>query len=98
MNGFEVAKSVRDGERNRTSPIIFITAYEGSMEKVLEGYSVGAVDYMIKPVEPEIIRSKVKVLVDHYRIKKEIARQSGLEKERELERRNALILAIYSVG
>jgi len=93
MNGFELASSIGSGDRNQTTPIIFITAHEGSMDSVLEGYSAGAVDYMIKPCEPAIIKSKVKVFVDLFRMKEKIARQSELEKERELEKKNARELA-----
>jgi len=75
MDGFEVASSIRSGERNQAAPIVFLTDHEGSMESVLEGYSVGAADYMIKPCEPEIIKSKVKVFVDLFRMKEKIARQ-----------------------
>ena len=83
MNGFEVASCIRSGERNQATPIIFLTVLEGSMDSVLKGYSAGAVDYMIKPCEPEIIKSKVKVFVDLFRMKEKIARQSELEKERD---------------
>lgn len=93
MNGFEVASSIRNGERNQATPIVFLTAHEGGMESVLEGYSVGAVDYMIKPCEPEIIKSKMKVFVDLFRMKEKIARQSELEKEHEREKKNAEELA-----
>lgn len=93
LSGFEVASSVRSGARNQATPIIFLTALEGSMDSVLQGYSAGAVDYIIKPCEPEIIKSKVKVFVDLYRMKEMLARQSELEKERELEKKNARELA-----
>ena len=93
MNGFEVASSVRGGERNQATPIIFLTALDGGMDSVLEGYSAGAVDYIVKPCEPEIIKSKVRVFVDLFRMKEKIARQSELEKERELEKKNAQEMA-----
>ena len=93
MDGFEVASAIRNGERNQAVPILFLTAHEGSMDKVLEGYSAGAVDYMVKPCVPEIIKSKVGVFVDLYRMREEIARQHDLQKERDLQKKNARELA-----
>ncbi len=93
MNGFEVASAIRNGERNQATPIVFLTGHEGSLDSALKGYSAGAVDYLIKPCEPAIIKSKVRVFVDLYRMKEKIARQNQLEKEIELEKKNARELA-----
>lgn len=59
MDGFETAALIRERERSRYTPIIFLTAARTSPEHIFKGYSVGAVDYLIKPVVPEILRSKV---------------------------------------
>ncbi len=64
MNGFETAELIKARERNRVTPIIFLTAISKEEEYVFKGYSVGAVDYMFKPFQPEILRSKVQVFVD----------------------------------
>jgi PAS domain S-box-containing protein len=64
MNGFEVARIVKSRERTRHIPIIFLTAISKEDEYVFTGYSVGAVDYLFKPFQPEILRSKVAALVD----------------------------------
>ena len=71
MDGFETAALIRPRERSRTTPIIFITALGRSEEHVFRGYDVGAVDYLTKPVVPEILRSKVAVFV-------ELARKNAL--------------------
>jgi signal transduction histidine kinase len=64
LNGFETARLIRDRKSSRSIPIIFLTAMgDGEMPK-LQAYSVGAVDYLIKPFEPEILRSKVSVFVE----------------------------------
>jgi PAS domain S-box-containing protein len=64
LDGFETATMIRARERSRTTPIIFLTAGHRSELQVIRGYSVGAVDYMFKPVMPEILRSKVRVFVE----------------------------------
>jgi PAS domain S-box-containing protein len=75
MNGFEVARIVKSRERTRHVPIIFLTAISKEDEYVSTGYSVGAVDYLFKPFQPEILRSKVAALVDLYRKQKRVAEQ-----------------------
>jgi PAS domain S-box-containing protein len=75
MNGFEVARIVKSRERTRHVPIIFLTAISKEDEYVSAGYSVGAVDYLFKPFQPEILRSKVAALVDLHRKQKRIAEQ-----------------------
>ena len=64
IDGFEVANLVRGRERSRHIPIIFMTAAYGSEAHVFRGYELGAVDYIMKPIVPEILRSKVAVFVD----------------------------------
>src|SRR2546430_1476624 len=75
MTGFEVARTVKSRERTRHIPIIFLTAISKEDEYVFPGYSVGAVDYLFKPFQPEILRSKVAALVDLHRKQKKIAEQ-----------------------
>ena len=67
MNGFETARLIKSRERTKYIPIIFLTAISKEEEYVFEGYSVGAVDYLFKPFQPEILRSKVAAFVDLYR-------------------------------
>src|SRR3954467_2869344 len=75
MNGFEVARIVKSRERTRHIPIIFLTAISKEDEYVFTGYSVGAVDYLFKPFQPEILRSKVAALVDLHIKQLKIAEQ-----------------------
>jgi PAS domain S-box-containing protein len=85
MNGFETAQLIKSRERSRHLPIIFLTAISKDEEYVFEGYSSGAVDYMSKPFNPAILRSKVAVFVDLF-LKNETIRRQG-ERLRESERR-----------
>jgi PAS domain S-box-containing protein len=84
MNGFETAEMIKSRERTKFTPIIFLTAISKEEEYVFRGYSVGAVDYMFKPFQPEILRSKVQVFVDLYLQQKRIAQQE--QRMREMER------------
>src|SRR3984885_2711587 len=67
LNGFETAALIYERERLRHIPIIFITANNYGDENVFQGYQAGAVDYIYKPVNPELLRAKVSVFVELYR-------------------------------
>lgn len=67
MDGFEVARLMRGSQRTRLTPIIFLTANEQSQAAVLKGYANGAVDYMFKPFDPQILKPKVQALLDQQR-------------------------------
>jgi PAS domain S-box-containing protein len=84
MNGFETARLIKARERTRFIPIIFLTAINKEAEYVFRGYSVGAVDYMFKPFQPEILRSKVQVFVELYLQQRRLADQE--QRIREIER------------
>ena len=64
MDGFETAALIRQRERSRNTPIIFVTAFSRTDENVFQGYTIGAVDYLFKPVVPEILQSKVSIFVE----------------------------------
>jgi PAS domain S-box-containing protein len=83
MDGFEVAAMVKQRERSRRTPIIFITAIHREPAKIFLGYAQGAVDYLLKPYDPEILRSKVAVFVDLWRKGEQIKTQQALLHERE---------------
>ena len=67
MDGFETASLIRERERSHATPIIFLTADERGGPRVLEGYRLGAVDYIYKPFNPEILRAKVAIFVELFR-------------------------------
>jgi signal transduction histidine kinase/DNA-binding response OmpR family regulator len=84
LNGFELAELIRERERTERTPIIFITATSTNEQYVFKGYSLGAVDYLTKPVEPEILRSKVRFFTELFQQNQQIKRQAEL-----LEQANA---------
>lgn len=67
MTGFELARAVRERKKTANIPIIFLTAYYNEDQHVLEGYGAGAVDYLLKPVNPTVLRAKVAVFAELYR-------------------------------
>ena len=81
MDGFETAAMIRGRERSRRIPIIFLTAFNRSDTQVNRGYALGAVDFLFKPIVPEVLRSKVNVFVDLFRRTEEVRRQAELLRE-----------------
>ena len=73
MSGFELANMIKQRKKTAGVPIIFLTAYYSEDKHVLEGYGTGAVDYLHKPVNPTILRSKVAVFAELYRKTRESA-------------------------
>lgn len=67
MNGFELARMIKQRKRTQHIPIIFLTAYFQEDKDVLSGYDLGAVDYLTKPVDPRILQSKINVFVELFR-------------------------------
>lgn len=76
LDGFEVARLVRERDATRHTPIIFLTATKNDVD-VIRGYSIGAVDYIFKPVIPEILRSKVSVFIELFKKSREVQRQAA---------------------
>ncbi|HKA39258.1 MAG TPA: response regulator [Burkholderiales bacterium] len=64
VDGFETAKLIRERQRSRHTPIIFITGAYEDVGSVFRGYEVGAVDYIVKPLDPRVLKSKVSVFVE----------------------------------
>lgn len=89
MDGFEVARLMRGNQRTRLTPIIFLTANEQSEAAVLKGYASGAVDYMFKPFDPQILKPKVQALLDQQRNRRMLQQLS-----RELEAARAFNASI----
>jgi signal transduction histidine kinase len=75
MNGFELAELMRGTERTRRVPIIFVTAGIADRQRRFRGYEAGAVDFLTKPIEPDILRSKADVFFDLFRQRQEVAAQ-----------------------
>ncbi len=90
MDGFETATLIRKLKRSRHTPIIFLTAALEDAQSVFRGYEIGAVDYILKPVNIDILKSKVAVFVDLYSKSAELATQVNQRKiaERELSKVN----------
>ena len=90
IDGFETAARIKERERTRNTPIIFLTAISSQHEHVLRGYSSGAVDYLAKPIDPDILRAKVAAFVDLDAKTRELERQGAAlaAKTLELERAN----------
>ena len=84
LDGFQTAALIKQRERSKYIPIIFLTAISKEERHVFRGYSAGAVDYLFKPFDPEVLRSKVSVFIDLYRKTDELRRQAELLRERDV--------------
>ncbi len=78
MDGFETASLIRQRDKSRHTPILFLTAADDMRTQAMRGYEVGAVDYLVKPVVPEFVRSKVAVFVELARKTELLRRQARL--------------------
>ncbi|WP_324290033.1 response regulator [Pyxidicoccus sp. MSG2] len=85
MDGFETARLIKGRERTRHVPILFITAFSGEDSLIQRGYAQGAVDYIVKPFNPDMLRTKVAVFVDLYIQSQHLIRHAGLLRDRERE-------------
>src|SRR6185369_6668023 len=83
LSGFELAELIRERERTQHTPIIFVTANNADEDYIFKGYSLGAVDYLTKPIQPEILKSKVSFFGKLFLQQQEIK-----QKSRELEEAN----------
>ena len=92
MDGFELAELMRGSERTRAVPIIFVTAGSNDQRRVFEGYEAGAVDFLAKPIEPRILKSKVGVFVELAQQKQQLANE--LREKTETLRLNELFTAM----
>ncbi len=89
LSGFEVAQLVKERRKTARIPIIFLSAYYNEDQHILEGYVSGAVDYLHKPVNPSILRSKVGVFAELHRKERELAAANRLLLDEVAERRDA---------
>jgi PAS domain S-box-containing protein len=79
MDGYETAQIIRSRDQTKGIPIVFLSAVNKEAEHLMRGYSMGAVDYVFKPVDPTILRSKVAVFVDLFEKSKEVERKARQE-------------------
>src|SRR5918992_5519637 len=82
IDGLDTAELIRGRDKSRNIPIIFLTADSTGGRHLSRGYSLGAVDYIVKPIEPDILRSKVAVFVELFKKTREIQHQAELLKEK----------------
>ncbi|HKQ23582.1 MAG TPA: response regulator [Burkholderiales bacterium] len=103
MDGFATARLIRERESSRNIPIIFLTGADQDADSSFRGYEVGAVDYLVKPIVPEVLSSKVSVFIDLYRynagLTREITERKAIEDDlrRAQERLHAFAAHIESV-
>src|SRR3546814_8038402 len=81
MDGYETAQIIRNREQTKRIPIAFLSAVNKETEHLIRGYSMGAVDYVFKPVEPVVLKSKVAVFVDLFTMTREIRRKAQAEQQ-----------------
>jgi PAS domain S-box-containing protein len=84
LDGFETAEVIKERERTSTIPIIFLTALSKEEQHVFRGYEVGAVDYVFKPLDGDLLRAKVNVFVELWEKNRQIREQAALLAEQEL--------------
>lgn len=81
IDGYETASLIRAREQTKRVPIVFLSAVNKETEHLLRGYAMGAVDYVFKPVEPTVLRSKVSVFVDLFEMTKQVERKARHEQQ-----------------
>src|SRR5215813_10338050 len=89
IDGLDTAALIRSREKSRNTPIIFLTADTSGGRHLSRGYALGAVDYIVKPIEPDVLRSKVAVFVELFKKTREVQRQAALLQEKNLQLENA---------
>src|SRR3954453_20879758 len=88
MDGFETASLIRQRPRSETTPIIFISAVNDNDTPLFRGFSLGAVDFILTPVVPEILRAKIAVFVDLFKKTEQVKRQAE-EREKVIRHKRA---------
>lgn len=88
LNGFETAKLIKERKKSRHIPIIFITAISQDIQHITQGYQVGAIDYIVKPFNPETLRSKVAQFVQIYESHTKSLHEMNWQTTSELEKMN----------
>src|SRR6187551_2621914 len=91
MDGFELASLIKQRERSQSTPIIFLTAAGAELNQIYRGYSLGAVEYLSKPVDPDVLRAKVRIFADLFRKDRRLERQAEALRESERRERDVLV-------
>jgi signal transduction histidine kinase len=89
MDGFETAKLIQQRDKTKNIPIIFISAEKIERKDIFQGYALGAFDYMTKPFDPEMLKSKVTVFVNLYRLRDKLRTANEQLQQEIIERRQA---------
>jgi PAS domain S-box-containing protein len=97
MDGFELATIIKQRERSRHTPIIFLTAGDADISFIYRAYSIGAVDYMTKPLDADVLRAKVAIFVELFRKDRRIREQSEALRAAEKQRYHNLAEAIPQI-
>ncbi|HZH02501.1 MAG TPA: response regulator, partial [Myxococcaceae bacterium] len=96
IDGFKTAELIRTREQTRYVPILFLTAVHREEAHILRGYTAGAVEYLVKPYNPDMLRAKVKVFVDLYLTSARLRQREALLRERERAEEEAHRTDLYS--
>src|SRR5262249_37644589 len=92
MDGFEAAALIRERDRSQHTPIIFLTAFQSTERQVFQGYALGAVDFLSKPIVPAVLKSKVGVFVELFEKTEQVKRQAAeLHETQRREHESALL-------
>src|SRR5690554_3927207 len=95
VDGFETAKLIKLSEKSKTIPIIFITNKNREMKQLFTGYSIGAIDYIVKPFIPQLLKLKIDGFVSMYVTTKKLQIQTELlhQRSNELEKTNNILMS-----
>jgi two-component system sensor histidine kinase/response regulator len=94
MDGFELAELMRGTDRTRNVPIIFVAAATPAVERIFRGYEAGAVDFLFKPINAQLLQSKVNVFIELFRRRRQLAEQ--VEEHKALTRTAELLIGVLS--
>ncbi len=94
MDGFELAQLIKQRERCQHTPIIFLTGAGSDVTQIYRGYSVGAVDYLNKPVDADVVRAKVAIFADLFRKDRRLKRQALALQESERRQREVMLTEV----
>ncbi|MFL5813508.1 MAG: ATP-binding protein [Bdellovibrionia bacterium] len=98
IDGFEVASLIKGRKKSRHIPIIFLTAMVKDIDHIFKAYSIGAVDYIQKPLEPHIVKAKVAVFAELYRKTQWIRHQAEVIRQKEVKEKEYEILEVKRAG